>query len=185
MLEHARDFLSLHDTEVIALAARDYGGQEILWLGRRQQKDHVGGRLLQRLQERTRGELGKLVHLVDYVHFRSQRGRHIGYLVQESPNLIDLAVARRVYLYYVERCPLRDRSARFTDVTRCSRRPLDAVNRLGQDTRCAGLACASWPAEQVGVHQPTGGKRVGQGISDVTLAHNILDCLLYTSPSPR
>ena len=54
-----------HSLEVVDLAAREDGGQDLVLLGRGEDEDDMGGRFLQRLEEGIEGLLREHVDLVD------------------------------------------------------------------------------------------------------------------------
>ncbi len=53
--------------ELEMLAARENSGQDLMWFGCRQAKDHVLGRLLERLEQSIERRSGEHVHFVDHI----------------------------------------------------------------------------------------------------------------------
>jgi hypothetical protein len=52
-----------------------------------------------------------------------------------------------------------------------------AVQRLGKDSRRAGLAHPATPGEEKGMGNPSGLNRVVEGLTDVLLTDQIPECL--------
>src|SRR5205823_6302276 len=113
--------------------------------------------------------------LVDDVNLAAaQRGRQVHLLAQVS-NLVDAAVGGRVDLDQVERRTRGHLDAGVALATSLGRAlgPVQAVDRLGQQPRGAGLAGAPRAAEEVGVGDPPGGDGALQGARDRLLPHEV------------
>ncbi len=72
-------------------------------LGRGEDEDRVTRRLFEGLQQRVEGRLGEHVDLVDDVDLVLALVGRIAYLVSQVANVVDAAIAGRVYLDEVER----------------------------------------------------------------------------------
>ena len=137
--------------EIVALAAGLDGGGHLVRLGRREDEDDVGGRLLERLEERVERLRREHVHLVDDVDFVAALGGREFHRLAQAADLVDAAVRRRVDLEDVHRGAVGDLAAVVAGAARLWRRPVLAVERHGEDLRRARLACAARPREEVGV----------------------------------
>ena len=167
------------------LAARADGRQHLREVGRAEDEDEVGRGLLDQLQERVPGGVRELVRLVEDVDLVAPLRRLEHDAVADLADVVDPALRRGVHLDHVERVAARDRQADVAGVVGRRRRPLDAVQRLGQDPRHRGLAGAARPGEEVGLAHLVGGDRVSQGADDRLLADDLLEVLRAVLPVER
>lgn len=158
-----------HSLEVVDLAAREDGGQDLVLLGRGEDEDDMGGRFLQRLEEGIEGLLREHVDLVDdkdlvAAHLRGDAG-----LLHELLDLIDTIVGRGIELEDVEGAALLKSLATLAGATGLAVvGGVLAVDGLGEDARTSGLSHTARTAEEVGVGQfarldriaESGGQRV-------------------------
>ena len=161
--------------EVEPLAPRHYGQGHLVGLGGRQDEDRVGRRLLQRLEQGVERLRGQHVDLVDDVYPVAPLGRPVAHPVAHVPYVVDAAVARRVDLEEVHRPAFVDRGARRALVVGLPILWAEAVQRLGEDARSAGLARAAGAAEQVGVGRPPLVDRVAEGARDHLLPDDLVE----------
>src|SRR5208282_498246 len=88
-------------------------------------------------------------------------------------NLVNAAIRSRVNLNHVQRRPRRNLLARIALAARLGRRPVHAVQRLGQDARRRGFPHAARSRKNVRVRHAIRFDRVGQRFRDVALPHQI------------
>ena len=107
--ELAADLLRGERAEVEPLAPALDGRRNLRRHGRAQYENHVGGRLLHRLEQGVEGVRGNLVHFVDDVDLVSapSRGEHGG--GNEIPYLVDAAMRGTIDLDDVQVCAAENR----------------------------------------------------------------------------
>ena len=144
------DMRDRQTVKIEPLTAGNDRRRKLLRLGRRQNEQHVRGRLLKRFQQRVERRGRQHVDLVDdeYAIFKLQR-RELRLLDQRT-HVVDAVVGRRVDLDHVraarEREPARRTlHARFAVLRR------ETVDRARQNLCRARLARSARTAEQVGV----------------------------------
>ncbi len=163
------DDLDADAVEVVDLAAREDGGDDLVFFGRGQDEQGMGGRLLECLEEGVEGRRREHVHLVDDVDaVFSDLGRD-AHLVGERADVLDRVVGGGVQLVDVHRAILLERPARLALATRLHLFGTEAVDGLGEDTRAGGLAHAPRAAEEVCVGQLAACDGVFEGRGDVLL----------------
>ena len=146
--------LNGHTLEVVDLASRDDGRQNLVLLGRGQDEDDVRRRLLERLQESVEGLLREHVNLVDDKHLVATYLRRYARLLHERLDVLDGVVRGGIEFENIVRTLLVERLARLAMVAGLAflgRR--QAVDGLGKDACTGGLSNASWTAEEVGMSQ--------------------------------
>ena len=158
-----------HAAELKALAARMNRRRDFLRIRRRQNKNSVRRRLLQRFQQRIERRCRQHMHLVDDIHLITALDRRKRNLLLQLLNLVNAAVGRSVNLQNIHRGSGGNPLAIMTMTARLCRRPLLTVQRLCQNTRCTCLACAARTAEQIGMRNPAAVQSILQ---------RCLDCLL-------
>ena len=158
------------ELEVLGPAAD--GGQDLLGVGGGQHEDHVGRRLLERLQQRVGRRRREHVDLVDDVDLLAAR-RAEGGPGHQVAHGVDAVVGGGVELVDVERRAPGDLHARRADTARLAVVEVGAVEGLGQDAGRRGLAGAPGAAEQVGVGHPAVPHGVAQGQDHVVLAAHL------------
>ncbi len=159
--------------EIIYLAARQYGRDDLVLLGRGEDEDSIGWRLLKSLQKSVESARRQHVHLVDDKHpvlSRSGRDKH---LIHQIAYIVYTIVRCRVKFHYVERPTFVESPAGVTLITRvpvgCR---IGAVYRLCKDSRARRLSHTARPAEQICVGKTVGGYRVSQSHSQSFLAYH-------------
>src|SRR5439155_27198238 len=137
--------------EIVALAAGEYGGQDLVRVGGGEDELHVRRRLLERLQEGVEGVLREHVHFVDDVDLEAAPDRLVRDRLHEVPHLVDLGVRGAVDLEHVEGTSLADLAAVRALVAGLLADPALAVERLREETRRRRLAHPPRPGEEEGV----------------------------------
>ena len=169
MLEVRHGFGHFHAVEVIDLTTRQDGGQNLVFLGRSQDKDGMRGRFLECFEKRVEGRLREHVHLVDDEHLIASHLRRNLHLFDKFADIVDRIVRRRVQFMNVVRTPFIERHTTFAAVTSlpCRSRG-QAVDRLGKNARRSRFTHPTGAAKQIGVRQFSAGNGVfecsGQGL---------------------
>ena len=169
LLEQLAQGVGAEQPELEVLGAAADGGQHLLGVGGGQDEDHVGGRLLQRLQQGVGRRRREHVDLVDDVDLLPS-GRAQGRPGDQVAHGVDPVVGGGVELVDVERGAPGDLHARRADAAGLAVVGVGAVEGLGQDAGGRRLAGASGPAEQVGVGDLALADGVAEGQDDVVLA---------------
>ena len=142
--------------EVIDLASREDSGQNLMLLGRCQDKNGVRRRLLERLEKRVESALRQHVHLIYDINAILPHRRRNAHLVGEFADIVNRVVRCRIEFHYIIRTPLIESAARFALATRLAILvEVGAVDSLRKNTRARGLSHATRTAEQIGVGEPT------------------------------
>ena len=164
--------------EVVGLAAREDGGQDLVLFGGGQDEDGVCRRFLERLEERVEGRLRKHMDLVDDIDAVAPDLRRDAHLVGQRTDVVDRVVGGGVELVDAVRAAFREGTARLALAARLQvRTGVAAVDGLGEDARRAGLAHAAGTAEEVGVRQLAALDRVLERPGDGLLAHQRLEAV--------
>ena len=172
-LQVVHDFGHVHAVEVIDLATRDDGGQNLVLLGGGENENHIRWRLLQGLEKRVESLGGEHVHLVDDKHLVTSQLRGYAGLLHQHLNVLHRVVARGVELENVERALLVESLATLALVTGLTiGGGVLAVDGLGKDAGTGGLAHTARSAEQEGVGQLAAAHRVLQRRGERLLAYN-------------
>ena len=151
--------------------------QHLLQLGRAEDEDEVGRRLLDQLQQRVEGGVRELVRLVEDVDLVAALDRLHDDALADLADVVDAALGGRVHLDDVERGSGRDRDARVARPVRVGRRPVGAVERLREDARERGLAGSARAGEEVRLAHVPGRDRVPQRADDRLLADHVVESL--------
>src|SRR5439155_916858 len=165
------------DPEVVLLAAGEDRVGQLVVLGGGEDELHPGRRLLQRLQERVEGARRKHVDLVDDPDAEAVTGRVVARALPQLADLVDAVVGGAVDLLDVEAGPGGDLPARVALPARIRRRPLHAVEGLGQDARRRRLADTARAREKERVADAARRQRVAQRAGDGGLAHDLVEGL--------
>ena len=126
--QDAHELLQARPREDEGLAARAHGRQHLREVGRAEDEDQVGRRLLDQLQERVPGGVRELVRLVEDVDLVAALGGLEDDALADLADVVDPALRGRVHLDHVERGAVRDRDAGVADLVGRRRRPLLAVD---------------------------------------------------------
>ena len=121
--QHAYELRQPRTGEDEGLAARADGLQHLGEVGRAEDEDEVGRRLLDQLQQRVPGGVRELVRLVEDVDLVAALGRLEDDPVADLADVVDPALRGGVHLDDVERRAVGDRDARVADLVRGRRRP--------------------------------------------------------------
>ena len=160
--------------KVKPLAARKDGCRELLRLGRRQNKDDVGRRLLQGLEQRVERPLREHVNLVDDVHAIVSGLRRIFHLFAQVANLIDTVVARRVDFQNVQTVFIQKSLTCRAYAAGIAVFRMLTVDRARQYLRCRGLARAARAAEQIRMRDAPAHNLAAERFDDRLLTDKIL-----------
>ena len=169
------------------LAARAHGREHLLQLGRAEDEDEVGRRLLDELEERLPGRVGELVRLVEDVDLVAALDRLEDDALPDLADVVDAALRGGVHLDDVERGAVRDREAdraRLVGDRRRAGRP-GAVERLREDARHRRLAGAARPGEEVRLAHLVVLDRVLQRPDDRLLSDDLVEPLRAVLPVER
>ena len=171
---HAVDHLFLcQATEIETLAAAEDRGWQFLGLGRREDEDHIGRRLFQRLQQCVEGCIGEHVHFVDDIYFVLAVLRRVFHFFEQVADLLHAAVAGRVHLKDVKGCILHQRAAALALHAGIAVHRMQAVDGPRHDLGRARLACTMASAEQIGMGDPAAGHLMPQRTDNRFLAHHL------------
>ena len=121
--QHADELRQPRPREDERLAARAHGRQDLGEVGRAEDEDEVGRRLLDQLQERVPGGVRELVRLVEDVDLVAALGGLEDDAVADLADVVDPALRGGVHLDDVERGAVGDRDAGVADLVRRRRRP--------------------------------------------------------------
>ena len=138
---------------------------------------HVLGRLFQRLEERVEGLVREHVDFVDDVDLEAGPAGADVDVAAELADFVDAAVAGAVDLEHVDVAAAGDALADVALVAGRGRRPVHAVQGLGEDAGGRGLADAASAGEEIGVADAVGGDGVGEGLRDLLLADELAEIL--------
>ena len=185
LAQHLDEVLQARPLEDERLAARAHGRQHLREVGRAEDEDEVRRRLLDQLQERVPGGVGELVRLVEDVDLVAPLDRLEDDAVADLADVVDAALRRGVHLDHVERRARGDRAAGVAGAVGRRRRPLRAVEALGEDARHRRLAGAARPREEVGLAHRVGPDRVAQRPDDRLLPDHLGEALRTVLPVER
>ena len=167
------DRLTGQASEVVALAAGDDGGQDVVRLGSAEDEDDVLWGFLQGFEEGVGRLGGEHVGFVDDVDLASALGRHEVDPVTDVANLVNAPVAGGVQLDDVHVAAIVDGDAKVALVARVSLLRVGAIDRFGQYAGGGGFARAAWPAEQVAVANPVLHDGLTQGVGYMLLPSQV------------
>ena len=139
----------------------------------RQNKDDVGGRLLQRFQQGIERCRGEHVHLVDDIYLILAHGRQIGGFIAQVTDVIHAVVGGGINFRYIQNGALINAFADSTFTAGVRAGGIQAVDRFGKNFGAGGFAGAAGAGKQVGMANAPGGDLVLQGRYDGFLANNI------------
>jgi len=145
LAQGGRDLLQGDALELVALAARQDRGGDLVGLRGGEDEDDVGRRLLERLQKRVEGLLGEHVDFVDDVDLVARRRGGEFHVLPELADLVDAPVGRPVDLADVHGAAFRDLPAVRAGVAGDLGGALLAVEGLGQDAGHRGFSTPRGP----------------------------------------
>jgi len=111
------------------------------------------------------------VNLIDDIDLVAQEVGGVIDALFELIHIVDAAVAGLVNLDNIEGAALIYGCAGVAFIAGFSINGGLAVDRLGKDAGCRGLAAAAWPAEEVGMSDAVASDGIAQGLDDVLLPH--------------
>jgi hypothetical protein len=155
--------------QIETLAPRKHGDRQLVDFGRGKQELHMGRRLFERLEQGVERIAAEHVNFVDDVDLVARRNGSIAHRLDDLAHVVDAGVAGRVHLDHVDMAPFGNRTARLALAARVDRRaalPIgaDAVERLGDQARGAGLAHPAHAGHQKGMGQTVAPDGIGQGL---------------------
>ncbi len=167
------DHVGRDQAEGELLAAALYRRRHLVLLGRGEHEDHVGGRLLDRLQQGVEGARREHVDFVDDVDLVAAGVGRKEHLVLDLAHVLDRSVGGAVDLDHIEGRARGDGLAGIANSAGFGRRSLFAVQRLGEDARRAGLAAAPGAGKQISVRDPAGLERLLERRGDKLLSRQL------------
>jgi hypothetical protein len=172
-LQRCQQEVRRHRTEVEALHAGEDRGREIPRVGGGEHEYHVGGRLLQRLEQRVEGRLGQLVNLIDDVDLVAPTSRRVLDILAQGADLVDATIGGAVDLHDVH--TRGGVEAHGAGAARLGALPLRAQQRARQQPRGGRLADATGSREEIGVGDPPRRQRVAQRARDRVLPDDLVE----------
>ena len=175
-----RDQLRGEPAEIEPLAAAENRRGNLLSLGGGEEKLHVLGWFLQRLQQCVEGRRREHVHLVDQVDFVRAAGRGISGVLAQRSDAVDAVVASAINLHHIETASLGDLDACVAGAAGIVRGPILAcltIERLREDAGGGGFSHAAGTDEEIGLGETLPGDRVLERPGDVFLTHDLLEAL--------
>ena len=171
------DQLRGQPAQVEALATAQDRSWNFLRLGRGEEEFHVLRRLLQRLEKGIKGCRGEHVHLVDQVDLIRAASRCVGGILTERADALHAVIARPINLHHIKAASLGDLYTGVAGPARIVRRPVQAIQGLGQDARRRGLADPTGTHKEIGLRKSAPLDRILEGASDVLLTDHLLELL--------
>ncbi len=143
-----------YSLEVVNLAARYDGRQELVLFRRGEDEDHVGRRFLEGLEEGVEGGRREHVHLVDDEHLVASHLGRDARLLHKLADVLDGVVAGRVQLEYVERTLLAEGPAALALAASLAvGAGVHAVDGAGEYAGAGRFAHAARTAEKIRVRE--------------------------------
>ena len=176
-LQVAHDLGQPRARENECLAARADRREHLLELGRAEDEDEMGRRLLDQLQQGVEGRIGQLVRLVEDVDLVAALDRLQHDALADLADVVDPALGGRVHLDDVERSAGGDRLAGVARSVGVGRRPLRAVQRLREDARERRLPGPARAGEEVRLADVACCDRVLQRPDDRLLPDHVIESL--------
>src|SRR4030095_8220783 len=160
LAERRRELLRGNGTEIEALAAREDGGGDLARVGGSEYEDHVGRRLLQRLEKGVEGGPRQHVDLVHDIDLEAAAGRRVLHVLAKRPNVVNARIGGGVDLHHVHRRARDDILATGTGAARFGSLALGAGERLREKPRGGGLADAPRRGEEITMSNSPGAEGV-------------------------
>ena len=166
------DVVDRDPLEIIYLATAQDGGYHLVLFRGGQDKNGVGRRFLERLEECVEGLRSEHVHLIDHKHAIASRLRRHGHLVDYLPDIVDAVVGGGIKLHQIIRISLGYGHARLAlSAGLPFGRGMQTIDCTGKDTCARGLADSARAAEQIGLRQPARRDRTAQRGCQLLLPH--------------
>ena len=177
ILHPAGDVLRPDAGEIIPLAAGQNGGRHLLDLGRRQNKNDMGRRLFQRLEQRIEGCCGQHVHLIDNVYLIFTGAGRVSSLIAQVADIIHAVVGSGIHFHYIQNAAVVDAPADLALTAGVAIYRVQAVDRLCKNFSAGGFAGAAHTGEQIGVAHTVCHDLVFQSGDDGPLTHHVFKAL--------
>ena len=153
-LHPACDGLDGDPPEIIPLTSGQNRHRNLVYLRRRQNKNHILRRFFQGFQKRIKSSYGKHMHLIDDIHFISPFCRTVSHLFPDLTNVVHAVIRCRIDLDDVHRSACRNGFAHFTFPTGTSAHRVLTVYRFSKYFCRRGLSRPPGPAKQVCMADP-------------------------------
>src|SRR5262249_32431447 len=168
--------------EVEALAARQDGQRNLLYVGGRENEFDMFGRLLQGLQQGVEGLGRQHMNFIDNIDLVARAAGAVLDVAADLAPFVNAAVAGAVDLEHVDVIAAGDALADFALAAGRRGRAVDAVERFRQDAGRGRFADAAGAGEEVGVGDAVAFQGVGQGAGDGVLADEVGEGLRPVAP---
>ena len=149
-----RDGIDGNPMEIVPLASGQNRDGDLVHLRGSQDENHIGRRLLQRLEQGVEGPDGEHVHLVDNVHLVFSFGGGVSHLLDNVPDIGDAVVGSGVNLYYIHGRALGDPAAGFTLSAGTAVHGMLAVDGSCKNFRHRRLSRSPGSGKKVGMSDP-------------------------------
>ncbi len=176
-LQMLRNQISGNAVKIEALAATQNGRQNLLRLGRGENKFHMRRRFFERLQKGVERRRRQHVHFVDEINFVTTLRRRITNVLAQLAHVLDAIVAGAIDLDHVEAVAAGDLAAIVALSAWRDGRSFEAIEGFGQNTRGRCFADAAWPDKQIRMRQPVLCDGVFQRTRDMRLPDEIVESL--------
>ena len=138
--------------KIVPLAPGKDGGGDLLDLRGRQNKDDVGGRLLQRFQQGVERCRGEHVHLVDDIYLIMTGAGGVGCFITQITDIVHAVVGGRVHLHHVQNAAVVDAPADLALTAGVTVLGMQAVDCLGKDLGTGwSCRCRATPVNTISV----------------------------------
>ncbi len=142
-------------------------------LGGGQDENNVRWWLLQGLEQGIRGGIAQHMDFVYYVNLEARYAWRVVHLLTKAPDIVHARIACRVNLDDVQGTAFADRLAHGTSIARLTFPVGETVDRLGEDTRRAGLAGTTRAAKKVGMRYAAAFECVQEGLCYRLLSNDL------------
>ena len=142
-----RNRLNRNPAEIIPLAAGKNRNRYLMHLSSRQNENHIGGGLFQRLQQRIKRTDGEHMHLVNDIDLKSALRRRIGHLIHNLTNIVHTVVGGGINLNHIHADARRNRLTTRAFPARTPFHGVLAVHRPRKYFRYRGFSRSPCPTE--------------------------------------
>ena len=184
-VEPRGDLLCPQALEREPLAAGEDRRRDLLQLGRGEDEQQMGRRLLDDLEQGVERRRREHVDLVDDIHTHFDRARRIDRVVAQHADRVHTVIRRRVDLQHVHAAALVDGPAGRAHAAGIAVVRIFTVDRLGQDLGAGGLARAARAGEQVRMAEPARLELRAQRVGHALLPDHIRKRLRPVFPVQR
>ena len=175
--ESAGDVGPFDPAQVEALTTADHGGQHLVHFCGGKDELCVRGRFFNGLEQRVPCVLGKHVHFVNNIDLELGGDGQVQHILAEFAGLFHLGVGGGVDFDHVHIGFICNGLAGGALAAGFAVNGVEAVHRLGKDTRRGSLADPAGTHEKVCVGDPAGHDGVFQGAGKVFLPHHVGELL--------